>query len=93
MNAKLNAMAIILVGVLLTLCSAASAVAPWSLAGSARPVKDGEAPNHWAIELTHEDVSSNSYGAVRFQDPSGRLIFPDIWNLSTGIKLRVKVTV
>ncbi len=69
MNTKLSVMTIILAGVLLALCNAASAVAPWSLSGSARPIKDGETPNHWAIELTHDGMNSNSYGAVKFQIP------------------------
>ncbi len=87
MNKNITATTILAAGLLFSFFDVAFAVAPWSLFGSALPIKQGESPNHWALELTYAGM--NSYAGVKFQDPSRTLIFDKIWNLSADYKVDV----
>lgn len=85
MNKNITVTTILAAGLLFSFFDVAFAVAPWSLFGSALPTKQGESPNHWALELTYAGM--NSYAGVKFQDPSRTLTFDKIWNLSTDYRI------
>jgi hypothetical protein len=60
---------------------------PWSLFGTATPVRTGQAPNSWAIRLTSQDFTT--YGGVAFQNPSGPMKFDDIYYFGTDYRVQM----
>src|SRR5438094_1543147 len=67
----------------------ASVGPPWSLFGTATPVKTGEKPNPWAVELTsHQDTFGNiSFGGVAYQPRPGSFQFDDVYYFGTDFKV------
>jgi hypothetical protein len=59
---------------------------PWSLFGTAAPVRSGQGPNPWAIRLTSQGTAT--YGGVAFQNPSGPLKFDDIYYFGTDFRVQ-----
>ena len=59
---------------------------PWSLFGTAAPVRSGQSPNSWAIRLTSQGFTT--YGGVAYQNPSGPMKFDDIYYFGTDFRVQ-----
>ena len=68
----------------------ASVGPPWSLFGTATPVKTGEKPNPWAVRLTsHLDTTTGNitFGGVAYQPRPGTFQFDDVYYFGTDFKI------
>ncbi len=91
---KVLRLSVLIIGISLLSFGLAWAAGPWSLFGSAHPLKQGAKPNPWAIELlsTCPDNNTNCledviFSGARFSPPNKRLTFRHIYRLSTSYKI------
>jgi hypothetical protein len=57
---------------------------PWSLFGTATPVRTGEGPNPWAVRLTSEGIT---FGGIDYTNPPGPLKFDDLYYFGTDFRV------
>jgi hypothetical protein len=96
MSARLFKIIVALLTLNLVLAVSAFAVAPWSLFGNARSVKEGEKPDSWAVELSSVCPENTeclggedpSFSGVQFSAPNRKLSFESIRHLSVSYKMK-----
>ena len=58
---------------------------PWSLFGTATPVKTGQGPNPWAVRLTSQGVAT--FGGIDYTNPPGPIKFDDLYYFGTDFRV------
>src|SRR6267378_2350846 len=58
---------------------------PWSLFGTATPVKTGQGPNPWAVRLTSTDFTT--YGGINYTNTKGPMKFDDLYYFGTDFRV------